>query len=367
MPRLPRTELHALCAALLTAAGLAPDRADAAAEAAVYADTRGIGTHGLHALVTMYVPWVRSGRVDAAAETAVVSRKGATAVIDGGDGLGPVVMTEAADLAGALAAENGVGLVAVNRSTHFGAAGYYAHRLARRGMVGIAMTNCGEQGVIPPLGGSRRLMGTNPLAAAVPAGPAPTFVLDMSTTVVATGKVNQARRDGAAVPQGWLLDTHGNDVTDPGAYGEGTADVPWLGGRLATGAAKGYGLGLLVDLLCGPLAGAGFGPRREALEADGPSEDRDVGHVCIAVDPAFLGDRDRIADRSAELLQTVADSPTAAWADRVTYPGAPEAANAEAAERDGVPIAGKTAAAAAELAAELGVAVPPAFAERTTR
>lgn len=131
--------------------------------------------------------------------------------------------------------------MAVRNSSHFGCAGYYTHRLARFDLAGIAMTNCGNQGVVPPLGGTVRMLGTNPISAAVPAGSLPPFVLDMSSTAVATGKLAAARRDGQPVPPGWLVGRDGSAVTDPAAYYDQPADVAWLGGRAETGAAKGYG------------------------------------------------------------------------------------------------------------------------------
>ena len=252
-----------------------------------------------------------------------------------------------------------MGAVAVRNSGHFGAAGYYAHRLAGQGMVGIAMTNCGAQGVVPPLGGAVRMLGTNPLAAAVPAGKTAPLVLDMSTTVVATGRVKAALRDGEDVPPGWLVSrSDGAAVTDPQAYVDGTADVQWLGGALATGGAKGFGLGLLVDLLCGPLAGAAFGPRREVLDDGPPADDTDVGHFVLALDTRAFGDRAGIEARAGELLETVAHCPPAGYTSAVTYPGAPEAARARTADLEGVPLGKPVAAAFADLLSELDIDAP---------
>jgi LDH2 family malate/lactate/ureidoglycolate dehydrogenase len=247
-------------------------------------------------------------------------------------------------------------VVLVRNSNHFGSAGYYSLRLARAGLVGLVMTNCGPQGVVPPLGGSVRLLGTNPLSAAVPTGEKAPFVLDMSATVVATGKLAAARAAGSPVPPGWLIGRDGSDVTDPGAYFDQTADVAWLGGRLATGGAKGYGLALLVDLLCGPLAGAAFGPRREALDGE-PVEDTDVGHLALAIDPAAFGPVDTFRAAVDELLGTVEDCPPAG--ERVvTYPGAPEARMAGEAVALGVALPPAVVAKLTDLGQSLGVPLP---------
>ena len=356
---LPPADLHRTVRDVFIHCGLPADAADAAAEPVCYADRHGFATHGVNQLVNNYAPGLRSGRIPSSAAPEVVGGLGAVAVVDGHAGLGLVTMTFAVDKAAELAREHGVGAVAVRNSGHFGAAGYYSHRLATRGMVGIAMTNCGAQGVIPPLGGAVRMLGTNPLSAAVPAGEVAPFVLDMSTTVVATGRVKAALRDGEEVPPGWLVSrSDGTPVTSPAAYVDETADVQWLGGSLVTGGAKGFGLGLLVDLLCGPVAGAAFGPRREVLAGGPPADDTDIGHFVLALDTRAFGDQADIEARAGELLSTVAASPPAGYATSVTYPGAPEAARAKTADVEGIPLDKPVAAAFAELLAELGIDAP---------
>lgn len=359
--RIPYEILHDMARKLLMKAGLDGDSAAMAADAVCYADERGLATHGISALVSMYVPWLRDGRVDAKARLREVGGAGVVTVIDGGNGLGPVVMTRATDRAMDAARQHGAGIVAVRGSTHFGAAGFYTHRMARAGLIGIAMTNCGTQGVVPPLGGVRRLLGTNPLSAAVPAGTMPPFVLDMSTTAKAAGHIRAAWRDGRPVPEGWLTGKGGEDVTDPGAYYAGEADLAWLGGRLITGGAKGYGLGLLVDLLCGPLTGAGYGPHAGVLDQAEPSLDHNVGHLAIAIAPAAFGDRDAIERDAAILLGTVCASPPVAGGDPVTYPGEPEARHVADVAIGGIPLAAITVAAAVKLATELEIPVPSAL------
>jgi LDH2 family malate/lactate/ureidoglycolate dehydrogenase len=356
---LPPAELHRLVRTVFVRCGLTEAAAEAAAEVVCYADRHGFATHGVNQLVNNYAPGLRDGRIPSAAAPEVVGGLGGVAVVDGHAGLGLVTMTFAVDLAAELARSHGVGAVAVRNSGHFGAAGYYSHRLASQGMVGIAMTNCGAQGVVPPLGGAVRMLGTNPLSAAVPAGSVAPLVLDMSTTVVATGRVKAALRDGEDVPPGWLVSrAEGTAVTDPAAYVDETADVQWLGGSLATGGAKGFGLGLLVDLLCGPVAGAAFGPRREVLDGGPPADDSDIGHFVIALDTNAFGDGAAIEARAGELLGTVAACPPAGYTSAVTYPGAPEAARAATAAVDGVPLNKPVAAAFAELLDSLGIAAP---------
>jgi LDH2 family malate/lactate/ureidoglycolate dehydrogenase len=363
--RVDRNHLREFVTQVLVRCGLDHTAAHTAAKVVCYADEHGFTTHGCNALANIYAPRLRDGRISAAARPVVVVESTAGAVIDGNGGLGLLAMTAAVDLAGRRAREHGVGLVLVRNSNHFGSAGYYSLRLARIGLVGLVMTNCGPQGVVPPLGGTVRMLGTNPISAAVPAGERPPFVLDMSTTVVATGKLAAARAAGQRVPPGWLLDRDGSDVTDPQAYYDGTANVAWLGGRLATGGAKGYGLGLLVDLLCGPLAGAAYGPRSEALSGglDGetgsgePAADTDVGHLALAIDPAAFGPVEPFRAAVDEVLGTVEACPPAGER-AVTYPGVPEATVAGDSVALGVALPPAVVTKLIELAASLAVPLP---------
>lgn len=355
---IPLCELHAFGASLLECLGLSPEDAAVAADVLCYADARGLTTHGTGALATLYGPRLLSGRIDAAARPITVVEQGAIAVVDAKRGLGLVTMTFAMDLATALAQRFGVGAVTVRNSSHFGPAGYYGHRAMRKGLVGFAMTNCGMQGVVPPLGGRLRMLGSNPVGVAVPAGREVPFVLDMSTTVVATGKVTAATRSGASVPDGWLVGPDGADVNDPAAYHAGEADLRWLGGDVVTGGAKGYGLALLVDLLCGPLAGSGFGPRAETVGGGPPSSDDDIGHFALAIDPAAFGPPATFLRKVDDLLSAVRGCPPAAYATHVTYPGEPEARQAATAQTQGAALPEHLAEPLWQLATRLGVPRP---------
>ncbi|WP_328312762.1 Ldh family oxidoreductase [Streptomyces sp. NBC_00442] len=342
----------------LRRSGLDEDAAATAAEVVVYADEHGFTTHGSNALAGIYAPRLLDGRINARAVPRTVTETASGAVIDGDQGLGLVTTTLATDLAVSKARETGIALVAVRNSSHFGSAGYYAHRATKAGLIAIAMTNCGAQGVAPPLGGLTRMLGTNPLAVAAPAPGGAPFVLDMSATTVATGKIRAAQREGRSVPEGWLTAPDGTAVTDPDAFFDGKADVTWLGGSAATGGAKGYGLALLVDLLCGPLAGASYGPTPDLLVDGDERPDTDIGHTVIAIDPAAFGAGESFGAGARELLDTVSACPPAVPGGSVTYPGAPEAARAEESRRDGVALPDHVAAGLVALAERLDLAVP---------
>ncbi|MFD0412825.1 Ldh family oxidoreductase [Streptomyces sp. NPDC127108] len=354
------SDLRRFVTEVFAACGLETASAAAAADVVCYADEHGFTTHGTNALFNIYAPRLRDGRISAHAKAEVDRDAGAIAVINGNGGLGLLAMTAATDLAAHKASTHGIGMVAVHGSSHFGSAGFYSQRLSEQGLIGFALTNCGAQGVAPPLGGTVRMLGTNPLSVAVSSGEHEPFVLDMSTTVVATGKIAAAKTRGAELPEGWLYDSDGQAVTDPQRYFDGTADVAWLGGPLTTGGAKGFGLGLLVEILCGPLAGAAFGPTRKVLNGE-PLPDTDVGHVAIAIDPAGFRAPEAFAAGIDELLGTVRDCPPTRPGGKVAYPGAPEAARRARSLAHGVELPDAVAADVRALAADVGVAEPKAL------
>lgn len=354
---IPYEDLHAFCSGVLSRLGLTDSDARRAADVICYADLHGFTTHGSAALASLYAPRLADGRVSTAAASATVTETSASALLDGAGRLGLLVGTEAMDLAIAKARAVGVGTVVVRNSTHFGSAGFYTARAAAQGVIGWAMTNCGSQGVAPPLGGSRRMFGTNPISVAVPAGEQTPLILDMSTTVVATGKLKAAVSRGEDVPPGWLRRDDGTFTTDPREYYDGTAEVTWLGTDLPGGAAKGFGLGLLVELLAGALSGAAVGPNPRSLDG-GPQPDTDVGHFFLALDPAAFVGAPEFRDRADDVLATVSACPPAGWARTVRYPGQPEAEAARRARAVGVHLPAHVAEALRELAAHHGVPLP---------
>ncbi|AXB48009.1 Ldh family oxidoreductase [Amycolatopsis albispora] len=327
--RVPYAELLAFTAGEFTRRGVPSHRARLAAEALVYADLHGLGSHGLANLKPLYLKQFDEGRIVADAEPAVVSDLGACAVLDAQRALGLWAAAEAMDSAVERAEWHGIGLVSVRGATHFGSAGFHARRAARAGMVGVVMSNCGNQRIARPPGGTVPMLGTNPLSVAAPALPRRPFVLDMSTTVVPTGRVRAAARDGLPVPPGWLADDEGRPVTDPAAFDHGQAHLQWLGGRPETGAYKGFGLGLVVELLAASLSGAGHGPSPAAVAGDRGRDD-DIGFFMLAIAPQLADFTLDVRTMFGALL---------ACPGTVRYPGWPEAELAETNLRAGVPLA----------------------------
>lgn len=358
--RVPHEDLVAFVTDVFVTRGMRPAPARTAAEALCYGDLSGLRSHGLANLTRLYLPLFDGKRVDPDAEPEIVTDRGAAVLMDARRTLGLWTAGEAMDLATRRAADHGVGLVSVRNATHFGCAGYHAARAAHRQMVGLIASNCGRQRIARPPGGRVALLGTNPLSIAAPAGSNPPFVLDMSTTVVPTGRIRAAARAGQAIPEGWLEDEAGRPVTDPAAFDRGEAHLLWLGGAPETGAFKGFGLGLLVEVLGALVSGAGLGPEPAALAGDGgPSgADDDIGFVALAIAPGTLRPAADVARDAATLFGTVLDCPPVREDAPVRYPGWREASVAEENGRLGVPLPHSIHEELTELAREYGLRAP---------
>lgn len=313
--------LHAFYVSAFRAMNVPAEHSRICADGLHYADLHGIRTHGAGALNRLYLRMLRDGEVEAKAEPEIVRDNEATALVDGGNGLGFVGAEFGLREAVRRARRFGVGAVSVRNSSHCGCMGWYTGLASADGAIAIASTNLGVQGVMPPPGGLDRLLGTNVIAAGAPAGTMPPFSLDMSAAVVATGRIRLARDRGESVPDGWLADDGGRPVTDPQAYFDGGAQLQFLGGAPITGGYKGYGLAILADVLCGVLGGAGVGPAPSA--GDG-REDADIGHFFLAIDVSAFRDVDEFLPDMDRMLGALRGSRPARPDRPVSYPGLPE-------------------------------------------
>jgi len=234
--------------------GVPSDDAKIAANVLVLSDLRGVDTHGVIRFSpdSWYVKWLREGSMSANPNIRIVSENGATALVDGDNGMGMVVGHRAMEIAIQKARSFGMALVAVRNSRHYGMSAYYAMRALPHDMIGIAMTNASRQ-VVPTFGRDARY-GTNPICFAVPAREELPFVLDMATNTAAAGKLELAARLGKAIPVGWALDEKAQATNDPRVAQKARRLLP-LGGTRESGSHKGYGLGILVEILCGVLSG----------------------------------------------------------------------------------------------------------------
>lgn len=227
-----------------------------AADVLLRSDLRGIDSHGV-ARLSGYIRLWEKQRINPTPNIRVVHETATTATIDGDAGLGLVVAPFAMQIAIEKAETYGSGWVSVRNSNHFGIAGYHALMAVEQEMIGFAMTNASP--LVAPTFSNERLLGTNPMCYAFPAGKYPPVVVDMATSAAANGKLEIAQRSGKQVPEGWIQDQQGNVTTDPHALKSGGALLP-LGSDRKHGSHKGFGLSATVDILSGVLSGAGFGP-----------------------------------------------------------------------------------------------------------
>ena len=225
-----------------------------ATETLLSADLRGVDSHGVARLVG-YVRLWEAGRINPTPRVGVTYETPSTAVVDGDGGLGLVVAPKAMDVAIEKARLAGTGWVSVRNSNHFGIAGYHAMKALAHDMIGVAMTNASP--LVAPTNSLDRLLGTNPIAVAIPAADQPDFVADFATTTAANGKLEILQRKQQPAPSGWIQDAAGQPSTNPSELKNGGALQP-LGGE--TGSHKGYCLGSVVDIFSAVLSGANYGP-----------------------------------------------------------------------------------------------------------
>jgi L-2-hydroxycarboxylate dehydrogenase (NAD+) len=236
--------------------GCGEDDAALAAKVLVSADVRGIDSHGVARLVG-YVRLWEAKRVNATPAIKIVHETPSTATVDGDAGLGLVVAPTAMQIAIDKAKNVGTGWVSVGNSNHFGIAGYHAMMALENDMIGIAMTNASA--LVAPTFSVEKMLGTNPIAVAIPANEQPAFVADFATTTASNGKLEILQRKSAAAPLGWVQDSNGNATTDANALKKEGAMLP-LGGDRDHGSHKGYALGSIVDIFSAVLSGGSYGP-----------------------------------------------------------------------------------------------------------
>jgi len=256
MQQFSYTHLFQFTEDLLKKIGCSASDAQLGAKVLLSADLRGIDSHGV-ARLSGYVRLWEKGRINAQPKIHVSYETPSTAVVDGDGGLGLVVAPYAMQVAIEKAKQVGTGWVSVKNSNHFGIAGYHAMLALDHDMIGIALTNASP--LVAPTFSKERLLGTNPIAVAIPAKEEPPFVADMATTTAANGKLEMLQRKGVDTPTGWVQDKEGNPTTSSHGVKEGGALLP-LGGDKEHGSHKGYALGAIVDILSAVLSGANYGP-----------------------------------------------------------------------------------------------------------
>ncbi|MBO0755818.1 MAG: Ldh family oxidoreductase [Bradyrhizobiaceae bacterium] len=343
--RFPARATFSLIKDALTAAGSPPAHAAKVAELMTEADLTGADGHGIFRL-PQYVRRVKAGGINLRPQIRVTKTAPATAVVDGDNGMGHLVMSRAANEAIAIARDAGVSWVGVRRSNHAGPAGLYAEMPVKHGMIGLysAVANANHMAV---WGGSEHLLGTNPLAIGVPTGEGP-MVLDMATTVVSYGTVKKYALQGLPMPEGWFVNaTTGEPLTDSTKSSEGVL--------LPIGGYKGSGLAIMLGLLAGVLNGAAFGHDVVDFNADDKTE-TNTGHFVVAVDIARFTP---VATFTAEVdrhLRDLRQSKRLPGVDVIRLPGERRRQCREQRDRDGIPLASALITQLDKLAQELEIA-----------
>ncbi len=267
--------LHAFVVTSLTALDVPAADAAVVADSYVEAELKGQSGHGVIRL-PFVLKRLSSGLIDPRPAMRIVSESGSAALLDGGNGLGPVVGTRAIGIAFAKARATGVGLCTSRRSNHLGAVGFYVQRVAAEGLIALGFSNT-PPAMAPP-GGVESVLGTNPIAAAFPTEDEPVIV-DLATSQVARGRILKAAQAHEPIPPDWAVDSEGNVTTDPAAALKGSLRP--LGG------AKGFALALVVESLSGVLSGSAVGPQVGGTYLQSDSES-DVGHTFVVIDPAVF-------------------------------------------------------------------------------
>jgi L-2-hydroxycarboxylate dehydrogenase (NAD+) len=334
--------LIGLATDVLVAVGVPDAAAATTAERLVEAEARGRTGHGLIRLPS-YVRRIQAGGVDPRATVAIRHETPVSALVDGGNGLGQVVMTAAAEIAVAKAMQHGLAWVGTVHSNHAGAAGLYVEMAAAHGLVGVYLAVANANGM-PPWGGVVPLLGTNPIAIAVPTARHP-FVLDIASTAASHGTIAVAARAGGPLPEGWLVDAAGRPVTDPARVGEGLL-VP-IGGH------KGSGLTIAIGLLAGVLNGAAFGADVIDHHAD-VGTPTNTGQALLVLRPDLFRPREVVIAELTRHLDSLRASGTADGRP-VRLPGDEAARLRSESERLGVELAEPLAAELDALARDLGL------------
>lgn len=320
--------------------GCSDEHAKTATAGLIAADLRGIDSHGV-ARLSGYVRLWEAKRVNANPNIRIVHETPSTAVVDGDAGLGLVVAPFAMQVAIDKAKQVGTGWVSVRNSNHFGIAGHHAMMALEQDMIGMAMTNASA--LVAPTFSIERMLGTNPIAVAIPAGNQPPFVADFATTTAANGKLEILQRKNEDTPLGWAQDKEGHPSTDANILRKQGALLP-LGSDREHGSHKGYALGSIVDIFSAVLSGASYGPWAPPFPAYVPMPDNmpgeGLGHFFGAMRVDAFRPADEFKQHMDNWIQRFRLATPAEGHDKVLIPGDPEREMESIRRKEGIPLVG---------------------------
>ena len=348
LPRIRHGALIDFIASAYRAVGIEEQAALKAAVLMAESDLSGADGHGVFRL-PQYIRRIKAGGLNTAPDIRVIRRSKATALVDGDNGLGSLVVARAVEEAIALAGDNGVGWVGVRRGNHAGAAAVYAAMPLKHDMIGLYLA-VGNANHLPPWGGIDMLLSTNPIAIAVPALEEPPLVLDMATTVAAYGKVKVSAQQGKTMPEGWMIDREGRPLTDPNR-----ADDGFL---LPIGGYKGAALALMFGLLAGTLNGAANGEDVVDFNKDDTTPTNTGQTICV-VDIKAIAEPTAFKRQVDAVIRQLHGSALLPGFERIRLPGEDRHARIADRQTNGIPVPPELRAALDRMAAEL--AIPKLF------
>ena len=333
MPTFTHDEIITHATTILTAAGTPSDKARLVAELLADANSAGHDSHGVIRL-PQYLDSTSKGELVPDADVVVVRENPITATVDGNWGFGQVTMMRAVELGLEKARTSGLAAIAVRKANHIGRCGSYVDQIAKRGLIGLMFVNA--VGIpsyrMAPWGGTEPRLVTDPLAFGLPHSSGNPVVIDMTTTVVAEGKVRVARNRGVETPDGWLIDAQGNPTNDPNdLYGDPPGSILPLGGAAA--GHKGYGLNIALELLAGALSGTG---------CIGKDQQLSNGVLLLVIDIEQFLPLDEFYEESDRFIAHVKSSPPAAGFDEILLPGEIETRVAQKRAEEGIVVEEET-------------------------
>jgi LDH2 family malate/lactate/ureidoglycolate dehydrogenase len=333
-------------AALFESAGVPPHVARIVADALVSADLRGVDSHGVLRL-PIYLRRVAEKMIAADAEPVIDRDQGNIVLVDGRNNFGTYVGQKALEIALERVETHGLAWVGVHGSNHFGIAAHFALQAVKAGFGAIVMSNASQ--TMPPTGGLRPFIGTNPLAIAFPVQSGAPFLLDMATSHVARGKIISAADKGESIPLGWAVDAQGRPTTD--------AQAALVGAVLPVGGAKGSGLSMAIDIMCGVLTGAGFGPSVRNMYDDWKNP-QNVGHAFLLIDIRRFMPFEYFSERMQDYIALLKAEPKAEGVSEILYAGEYEHRLAETRRTGGIVLSAALTKELAGLGEQRGIAWP---------
>jgi len=322
------------------AAGVPEEDAKICADVLIESDKRGIDSHGINRLKTIYIDRIKDGILNPVTNIEIVREGPTTAVVDGHNGMGMVVAKKSMEMAIEKARKYGMGMVAVRNSTHYGIAGYYATMATKEDMIGITGTNARPS--IAPTFGVENMLGTNPLTFGIPTDEEFPFVLDCATSITQRGKIEVYAKLGKQLPPGWVIDENGNTMTDPEetlvALTKGKAALTPLGGiGEETAGYKGYGYATVVEILSAALQSGSYLKMLTGIE-NGKKVPYRLGHFFIAINVSAFVDPDEFKKTAGNILRELRNSRKAPGHDRIYTAGEKEYLAWLERKENGVPI-----------------------------